>query len=103
MTEYLIEVVDAEQEVTHVLIVNIKNRKEWSLTSATKAGYEFCTKFKNKETAQKYANKINGARVVPSFGGYVNSTKSAVAEKGNKVNSKTAFSLTMTAYRKNQY
>lgn len=102
MSEYLIEVVQ-DGEVTHVVNVNIKNRKETTLSVATQSGYQYCTKFKNKETAHKVAEKINGARVVPSFGGFVNSQKSAVAEKGNKVNSKTAFSLTMTAYRKNQY
>lgn len=102
MAEYLIEIVQ-DEEVTHVVNVNIKNRKESTLSVASASGYQYCTKFKNKETAEKVAKKHAGSRVVPSFGGYVNSTKSAVAPIGNKVNSKTAFSQTMTAFRKNQY
>ena len=102
MTEYLIEIV-ADGEVTHVVNVDIKDRKKSTLSVASESGYKYCTKFKNKETATKVAKKHEGSRVVPSFGGYVNSQKSAVAPIGNKVNSKTAFSQTMTAYRKNQY
>lgn len=103
MTEYLIEVLNKQNEVTHVVNVNIKNRKESSLSIASESGYKYCTKFKNKATAIKVADQYEGSRVVPSFGGFVNSTKSAVAPIGNKVNNKTAFSQTMTAYRKNQY
>ena len=102
MTEFLIEIVK-DDEVTHVVNVNIKNRKESSLSIASESGYKYCTKFKNKATAEKVADQHKGSRVVPSYGGYVNSTKSAVAPINGKVNSKTAHSQTMTAYRKNQY
>lgn len=85
MSEYLIEVQEYG-EATHVVIVNIKNRKEHTLTVASADGYLHCTKFKNKGTATKLASKIPNAVVVPSYGGYVRSTKSSVAPLANKVN-----------------
>jgi hypothetical protein len=102
MAEFLIEVLKGN-EVTHVVNVNIKNRKEATLSVASESGYKYCTKFKNKETAKKVADKFEGARVVPSFGGYVNSQKSAVAPAQGKVNSRTHFADTMTAYRGSKY
>ena len=103
MTEYLIEVLNNNNEVTHVVNVNIKNRKEHSLSVASETGYKYCTKFKNKSTAESLSKKIENSRVVPSFGGYVNSQKSAVAPSQSKVNSRTHFADTMAAYRKNKY
>ena len=103
MAEYLIEVLNKANEVTHVVNVNIKNRKEATTSIASESGYKYCTKFKNKTTAQQYAKRFEGSRVVPSFGGFVNSQKSAVAPLAGKVNSMTAHASTMTAYRKNQY
>lgn len=85
MSEYLIEIVK-DNEVTHVAIVDIKDRRKHSLTIASAAGYKHCTKFKSKSTAIKLAEKIDNARVVPSYGGYVNSTKSHVAPIQSKVN-----------------
>jgi hypothetical protein len=102
MTEYLIEV-QQDGKATHVVNVNIKNRKETTLSVATTSGYQYCTKFKNKSTAEGYAKKIENAVVVPSFGGYVNSQKSAVGAKQGNVNSRTHFADTMGAYRKNKY
>lgn len=102
MAEYVIEVSNKDGEVTHLVVMN-GDRKTTSLTIASKSGYEFASKFKVKERAEKIAKKIEGAKAVLSFGGYVNSTKSAVAPINGKVNGKTAFSQTMTAYRKNQY
>lgn len=85
MAEYIIEVMK-DSEVTHVVLVNIKNRKEHSLTIASQAGYQNCTKFKSKPTALKLAEKIPNAKVVPSFGGYVYGTKSSVAPLQSKIN-----------------
>lgn len=85
MPEYLIEV-SANGEVTHVVNVDIKDRRKHSLSIASEAGYKHCTKFKSKPTAIKLAEKIPGALVVPSFGGYVSSTKSLVAPIQSKVN-----------------
>lgn len=96
MSEYLIEV---KQNGKMQVVVVQREAKTTTLTS----DYKYGTKFKSKERAVAVAKKIPGANVVPSFGGYVNSTKSSVAPIGNKVNTKTAFSQTMTAYRKNQY
>ena len=85
MSEYLIEVL-RDGQVTHVVNVNIKNRKEATLSAATRAGYLHCTKFKVKGEAVKVAKKIDGAQVVPSYGGYVNSSKTSVAPIQSKVN-----------------
>ena len=90
MSEYLIEVL-RDGQVTHVVNVNIKNRKEATLSLATQAGYQHCTKFKVKGEAEKVAKRIDGAQVVPSFGGYVNSSKSSVAPIQSKVNRKTPY------------
>lgn len=103
MAEYLIEVSNKANEVTHVLNVNIKNRKEATLSIASAAGYQHCTKFKNKATAEGYAKRFEGAKVVPSYGGFVNSQKSAVAPVAGKVNSMTNKAATMTAYRGSKY
>lgn len=83
MNEYLIEVLK-NNEVTHV--VTIQGDKSISLNVASETNYKYASKFKNKERAVKVAEKIDGARVVPSFGGYVNSTKTIVAPIRNKVN-----------------
>lgn len=85
MSEYLIEIV-TNDNVTHVAVVDIKDRKKHSLIIASAAGYKHCTKFKSKPTAIKLAEKIDNARVVPSYGGYINSTKSSVAPIQSKVN-----------------
>ena len=90
MAEYLIEIVQ-DTEVTHVVNVNIQNRKEATLSIASAAGYHHCTKFKVEKHALKVAAKFTGSRVVPSFGGYVNSTKSSVAPLANKVNGATPY------------
>lgn len=98
--EYIVQVKKGN-EVESVVIM-AADRKTPTLTAATERGFHFASKFKSKDRAQAVAKKVNG-EVVSSWGGFVSSTKSAVAPINNKVNSKTAFSQTMTAYRKNQY
>jgi hypothetical protein len=100
MSEYIVQI-QKNNEVTHVVIM-ASDRKTPTLTIASQQGFHYASKFKSKERAQKIADKVNG-EVVPSFGGYVNSTKSSVGPKQGNVNSRTHFADTMTAYRKNQY
>jgi hypothetical protein len=83
MSEYIIQVKKGS-EVVSVVIMEA-DRKTPSLTAATKHGFHYASKFKNKVRAQKIADKVKG-EVVPSYGGYVNSTKSTVAPLANKVN-----------------
>lgn len=90
MNEYIIEVCNKNGEVTH-LVVMLGDRKTPSLTIATPSGYRLASKFKVKERAKKVSDKFDGSRVVPSFGGYVNSTKTCVAPLKNKVNSAPAY------------
>ena len=90
MAEYLIEVLK-DGEVTHVVNVNIRDRKQATLSIASAAGYHHCTKFKVEKHAQKVADKFPGSRVVPSYGGYINSTKTSVAPIANKVNASTPY------------
>lgn len=85
MTEYLIEVL-RDDNVTHVVAVDIKNRTKHHLYPATESGYRDATKFKVKDRAIAVAKKIPGTRVVPSYGGYVESSKSSVAPIAGKVN-----------------
>jgi preprotein translocase subunit SecD len=86
--EYLIEVKKGN-EVTHV--VNVLKDKSVSLSVASYSGYQYATKFKVKDRALKVAAKIEGAQVVHSFGGYVNSSKTSVAPIQSKVNGKSAY------------
>ena len=85
MSEYLIEVLK-DGDVTHVVGVDIKKRTSHHLYPATKQGYNDATKFKVKQRALDVAKKIPDARVVPSYGGYVESSKSSVAPIAGKVN-----------------
>jgi hypothetical protein len=89
MNEYIIEV-KKNNEVTHVVIM-LGDRKTPSLTIASASGYKYASKFKSKVRAQKVAERYEGATVVSSFGGYVNSSKSTVAPIASKVNGKSAY------------
>lgn len=79
MSEYLIEV---NQNGRMNVVVVQRAAKTTTLTS----DYKYGTKFKVKTRAEDIAKKIPGACVVPSFGGYVNSTKSSVSPIQSKVN-----------------
>lgn len=74
MNEYIIIVADKM-----VLV-----EKDRSISKTTNFG--FATKFKVKERAVKVANKIVGAEVVPSFGGFVYGTKRIVSPKQSPIN-----------------
>jgi hypothetical protein len=50
------------------------------------ANFGFCTKFKVKDRAVRIANKIKDSKVVPSFGGFVYSSKYSVTPKQSPVN-----------------
>ena len=87
-TEYIVQTKKGN-EVTHVVVM-AADRKTPTLTVASKEGFKYASKFKNKERAEKIAKKVDG-EVVPSYGGYVNSTKTAVAPLANKVNRTTPY------------
>lgn len=76
--EYIIEV-QQQGEVTHFILV--ERSGSISRLTANPSGFMYCTKFKNKTRAEKVAMTIVGARVVPSFGGIVYSSKSSVSPK----------------------
>lgn len=89
MNEYMIEVL-TNNEVTH--IVNREHStKKISVVILTETNVKYSTKFRSRETAQKIAKNVNGARVVPYYGGIVNSSKTSVAPKDNKVNRSTPY------------
>ena len=88
MSEYIVQV-KKNNEVTHVVIM-AADRKTPTLTVASTEGFRYASKFKSKARAIKVAEKMGG-EVVPSFGGFVNSTKSTVAPIANKVNGRPAY------------
>lgn len=89
MAEYFIQIKKGN-EVTHVVTM-AADRKTPTLAVATTEGFKYASKFKVKDRALKVASKIQGAEVVPSFGGFVNSTKSSVAPIQSKVNGHSAY------------
>lgn len=48
--------------------------------------FGFATKFKVKERALKVVSNIKGGEVVPSFGGFITSSKNSVVPKQSPVN-----------------
>jgi hypothetical protein len=89
MNEYIVEIKKGS-EVTHVVVMK-GDRKTPDLTVASATGYKYASKFKSKDRATKIAKKFEGGVVSPSFGGYVNSSKSTVAPIANKVNGAPAY------------
>ena len=86
--EYLIEI-RINNEVTHV--VNVEKDKRINKMVASATNYMYCSKFRVKERALKVAKNIPNAVVVPSFGGFVTSTKTSVAPIASKVNKPTPY------------
>jgi hypothetical protein len=84
MSEYIVQVKKGS-EVTHVVIM-AADRKTPTLSIASQQGFHYASKFKSKDRASKVAKRFEGGEVISSFGGFVNSTKSAVAPIQNKVN-----------------
>lgn len=83
MSEYIVQVKEGG-EVTKVVIM-AADRKTPTLAAANAAGFQFASKFKVKDRAEKIAKRVGG-EVVNSYGGYVHGSKSSVAPLANKVN-----------------
>lgn len=86
---FIIELVKND-EVIAVGIIEQGNQIAW--TPPTPGGYKHCSKFHNKERAEKAAKKVESkyrfmkddavrARVVSEFGGPIQGEKSSVPEK----------------------
>lgn len=86
---FIIELVKNE-EVVALGIVEQGSQVAW--TAPTPGGYKFCSKFHNKERADKAARKVESkyrfmkddavrARVVSEYGGPTSGEKSSVPEK----------------------
>ena len=89
MNEYIVEIFSGNN-VTHVVSVEQQDRKKINVVQATESAYRYCTKFRNKQIAQKVADKVNG-RVSPYYGVVQMGTKDSVAPKQNKVNRTTPY------------
>lgn len=86
---YMVELVKGE-EVIALAITEQNGTITW--TAPTPGGYKYCSKFMNKDRAEKAAKKVEQkyrfmkddsvrARVVSEYGGPVEGTKSTVPEK----------------------
>jgi hypothetical protein len=60
-------------------------------STSTTLNFGFATKFKVKARAEKVAAKLEGAQVVPSFGGWIHGTKRTVVPKQSPINKSTPY------------
>lgn len=74
MNEYIIVVGDK--------MATVEKDGRISLTKS----FGFATKFKVKQRALKVVSQVEGGKVVPSFGGFVHSTKNSVTPKQSPIN-----------------